>query len=60
VGAVDEGLGKIELASISKILSQVLEDLVEHSFSLPFLKPTVDRLIRRIASRQIRPRSSGP
>jgi hypothetical protein len=59
MGAVDETLGQVELPPGAKVLSQVLQDPVEHAFALPLLKAAMDRLVRRIPTRQIRPRSAG-
>jgi hypothetical protein len=60
VGAIDEAFRQVELSSIPQVFGQVLEDLVEHSFALPFLKASMHRLMRRIPRRKVRPRSSRP
>jgi len=51
VGAVDEGLGEIELPALSKVLRETAQDLWEHAFLDPALKTTVTRLIRRVSAR---------
>jgi hypothetical protein len=60
VCGVNEGLGQIDLAAITQILSERLEDLPEHTLADPLLHPAMARLIRRVLRRQRFPRRSGP
>jgi hypothetical protein len=60
VGAIDEGLGQIDLAAVAQILGKRFDDLPEHARLDPFLHPTVNRLVRRVLARQCFPRRSGP
>jgi hypothetical protein len=60
MGAVDEGLGQIDLAAITQVRSECLEDLPEHSVLDPLLHPAVTRLVRRVFAGERLPRSSGP
>ena len=54
---VDAGSGQIELAAVSQVFGESLEQDLKGSGSLPQLKATMAGLIRRIAARQIVPRS---
>ena len=55
---VDEGFGQIDLAAVSQVFGESLEQDLKASGSLPPLKATMAGLIRRIAARQIVPRSA--
>jgi len=55
---VDEGFGQINLAAVSQVFGESLEQDLKASGSLPPLKATMAGLIRRIAARQIVPRSA--
>src|SRR5216684_7034833 len=55
---VDEGFGRIDLAAVSQVFVESLEQELKASGSLPQLKATMAGLIRRIAARQIVPRSA--
>jgi hypothetical protein len=55
---VDEGFGQIDLAAVSQVFGESLEQDLKASGSLPQLKATMAGLIRRIAARQIVPRSA--
>jgi hypothetical protein len=57
-GGVDEGFGEIDLAAVSEIRGEALKQAIEPTTLLPLLKPTVARLVRRIAGRQIGPRGA--
>src|SRR6266581_1706152 len=50
---VDEGFGQIDLAAVSQVFGESLEQDLKASGSLPQLKATMAGLIRRIAARQI-------
>ena len=56
MGAVDESLGQIQLSSTTQVLSQRPKDLFKRAVTDPTLKPSVARLVRRIATRKILPR----
>src|SRR5665647_496600 len=60
MGAIDESLGQIDLAAVSQVLCERLENLPEHSIRNPLLHPAVARLVRRVLAGQRSPRSSGP
>jgi hypothetical protein len=60
VGAIDEGLGQIDLAAIAQILGERFDDFPEHARLDPLLHPTVNRLVRRVLTRKRFPRSSSP
>src|SRR5665811_222408 len=60
MGAIDEGLGQINLAAITQVLGERLEDSPEHTILDPLLHSAVARLVRRVLARQCFPRSSGP
>jgi len=60
MGAINEGLSQIDLAAITQVRSERLEDPPEHAVSHPLLHPPVTRLIRRVLARQCLPRCSGP
>jgi len=55
---VDEGFGQIYLAAVSQVFGESLEQELKASGSLPQLKATMAGPIRRIAARQIVPRSA--
>ena len=58
-GGIDEGFGQIDLAAVSKIRGEALEQAIEPATALPELKSTVTRLIRRVARGQIGPGRAG-
>ena len=60
MGAIDEGLGQIDLAAVTQVRCERLEDLPEHAVSDPLLHPAMTGLVRRILTWQRFPRSSGP
>src|SRR5689334_21501524 len=60
MGAIDEGLGQIDLAAVTQVLCERLEDLPEHTVRNPLLHPAMTGLVRRVLTRQRLPRSSGP
>lgn len=60
MGAVDEGLGQIDLAAFTQVLCERLEDLPEDAVRDPLLHPAMTGLVRRVLTRQRLPRSSGP
>lgn len=60
MGAIDEGLGQIDLAALTQVFRERLENLPEHALRYPFLHAAVTRLVRRVLTRQRFPRSSGP
>ena len=49
--------GQIQLAPFVKILRDLVQDLVEHTFALPFLKAAMHRLVGRVPPRKISPRA---
>ncbi len=55
---IDEGFGQIDLAAVPQVFGESLEQDLKASGSLPQLKATMAGLIRRIAARQIVPRSA--
>jgi hypothetical protein len=58
-GGVDEGFGEIDLAAVPQVRRQALEQTIESATALPELKPSMARLVRRIARRQVGPRGAG-
>ena len=56
---VDEALGEVELASISKVLGQSLQDLVEDPGTVPLLESAVAGSVGGIAVRNVFPGSAG-
>jgi hypothetical protein len=58
-GAVDEALGEVEAASLLEVLGQRPKDLVQHAFLGPTLEAPMAGLLRRVAFREVPPRSSG-
>lgn len=60
MGAIDEGLGQIDLAAITQVLCECLEDSPEHTVLNPLLHPAVTRLVWRVLARQCLPRCSSP
>ena len=59
VGGVDEGFGEINFAAVAEVFGQALEQPIEPAAPLPELKAAMAGLVRRIATRQIRPRGAG-
>jgi hypothetical protein len=59
VGAVDEGLGQVELAAVTKIFRQPPEHLLEDLALHPRLEAAMAGRRRRIATREVRPRRAG-
>jgi hypothetical protein len=59
VRGVDEGFGEINFAAVAEIGGQAFEQAIQSPAALPELKPTVTRLIRRVAGRQIGPGRAG-
>jgi hypothetical protein len=63
VGAIDEGLGQIDLAALTQVVCERGEDFPEHAVRHPLLHAAVTRLIRRELARQCfpwRPRPEDP
>jgi hypothetical protein len=54
-GGIDEGFGQIDLAAVSQIRGEALEQAIEPATALPELKSTVTRLIRWVARGQVGP-----
>lgn len=54
--AVDEGFAQVDLSAIAKVLGERPEYLVEDTLTLPLLESIVTRLVRRVPTRQVRPR----
>ena len=59
MGAIDERLSQIEFAAISKVLSELPQDALDRLVRDPSLESPMTRLVRRIATRQVSPRSAG-
>jgi len=59
VGPVDESLCEVQLSATTQVLGERSKDLLERAIANPALKPAVARLVRRIATRQVHPRSAG-
>jgi len=59
MGAVDERLCQVQLAAIAKVLGELAQDLLEGLVLHPCLKSPMTCLIRRVATRQVRPRCAG-
>jgi len=59
MGAVDEGLGEVELAATFEILGERMQHALEGAVADPVLKSPVTGLIRRISWRQILPGRTG-
>ena len=57
---VDERFLQIQIAFVVECLGEDFEDAPQHAGADPLLKPPVAGLIRRIAVRQVGPRSAGP
>src|SRR2546422_9331322 len=55
---IDEGFGQIDLAAVSQVFGESLEQDLKASGSLPQLKATMAGLIRRVAAREIGPRGA--
>jgi hypothetical protein len=60
MGAINEGLGQIDLAAITQVSSERFEDPPEHAVLYPLLHAAVARLVRRVLTRQRLPRRAGP
>ncbi len=60
MGAIDEGLGQINLAANTQVLRERFENSPEHAVRHPLLHSAVTRLVRRVLARKRLPRSSGP
>ena len=56
MGAVDEGLGQIQLAAVAQIFSEPAKHTLDRLLLDPALKSAVACLVRRIAPRQVSPR----
>jgi hypothetical protein len=56
VGPVDESFRQIQLSATTQVLGKRSKDLLDSTVTDPALKPSVARLVRRIAPRQVRPR----
>jgi hypothetical protein len=51
MGAIDEGLGQIDLAAVTQVFRERLEDFPEHTSLDPLLHPPVTRLVGRVLAR---------
>lgn len=60
MGAIDEGLGQIDLAALAQIFGERFKDPPEHALRDPFLHAAMAGLIGRIVARQCLPRCAGP
>ena len=60
MGAVDEGLGQVELAAVAQVGSERLEHTPEHALTNPLLHAAMAGLIRGKFARQRLPRRTGP
>lgn len=60
MGAINEGLGQINLAALAQVFCERLENLPEHALRDPLLHSAMTGLVRRILTWQRFPRSSGP
>src|ERR1700689_821436 len=60
MGAIDEGLGQIDLAAVPQVFCERLEDFPEHALRAPLLQAAMTGLVRRVLTRKRFPRSSGP
>ena len=60
MGAVNEGLGQIDLAALTQIFGERFEDFPEHTLRHPLLHPTMAGLVRRVFARQRLPWRAGP
>jgi hypothetical protein len=56
VGTVDESFRQVQLSSTTQVLSERPKDLFQRAVTYPTLKPTVTRLVRRVAMREVFPR----
>lgn len=56
---VDKGFGEIDLAAVSQIFCETLQEHFQAPGALPQLEAAMTRLVRRIAARQIVPRRAG-
>lgn len=59
MGPVDESLSQVQLSATTQVLGEGSKDLLKCAVADPALKPTVAGLVRRVAPRQVRPRSTG-
>ncbi len=60
MGAIDEGLGQINLAALAQVLGERFENLPEHAVLDPLLHSAMTGLVRRVFARQCFPRCTGP
>ncbi len=58
-GAVDEGLGDVELASLVQVIGKSMQHPLDRAVPAPALEATVTGLIGRVSLRQILPRCTG-
>src|SRR5512146_1049375 len=56
MGAIDERLCQVELASIAQVFRESTKHSLERSVLVPRLKASMAGLVRRIPTRQVRPR----
>jgi hypothetical protein len=59
-GRVDEGFTQIDPSAVAEVFGQSLEQAVQPPRPLPQLEAPMAGLIRRVATREIRPRGTGP
>jgi hypothetical protein len=59
VRGIDEGFGQIDFPAVAQVLREALEQPIESATALPELKSAMAGLVRRIAAREIGPRSPG-
>lgn len=60
MGAVDEGLGQVELSTITQVSGERLEHAPEHALANPLLHAAMAGLIGRELAGQRFPGCSGP
>jgi hypothetical protein len=58
VGPVDESFRQVQLSTTTQVLGEGSKDLFESTVADPALESTVAGLVRRVAPRQILPRSA--
>jgi hypothetical protein len=56
VGPVDESFSQVQLSSATQVLGKRSKDLLDRAVAHPALKPTMARLIWRVATRNVLPR----
>ena len=59
MGAVNEGLGEVELAALNEVVGECLQDALQHFVFDPALESAKARRVRRIPAGHVRPRRAG-